>query len=73
MKLDDTEKIQGSRLTQICSFLLQVFNGILDQGVGCLVVFEEAPNDGTYEKALDTVKMMGKVVESLYEKASTLS
>ncbi|OAQ34194.1 PCI-domain-containing protein [Linnemannia elongata AG-77] len=51
----------------------KTFHGVLDQGAGCLVVFEETPVDKTYESALDTMKNMANVVESLYEKASKLS
>ncbi|KAJ3021091.1 UNVERIFIED_CONTAM: 26S proteasome regulatory subunit rpn6 [Siphonaria sp. JEL0065] len=50
-----------------------VFHGILDQGAGCLIVFEDPEHDKTYEAALDTLKNMGHVVESLYEKAAILS
>ncbi|KAJ3063454.1 26S proteasome regulatory subunit rpn6 [Podochytrium sp. JEL0797] len=50
-----------------------VFHGILDQGAGCLVVFEDPEVDKTYEAALETLKNMGMVVESLYEKAAILS
>ncbi|CAG8476396.1 8419_t:CDS:10 [Diversispora eburnea] len=46
----------------------KVFHGILDQGAGCLIVFDEPPQDKTYEGALETLKQMGNVVESLYEK-----
>ncbi|KAG0216545.1 26S proteasome regulatory subunit rpn6 [Mortierella sp. GBA30] len=51
----------------------KTFLGVLDQGAGCLVVFEETPVDKTYESALDTMKNMANVVESLYEKASKLT
>ncbi|ORY44783.1 PCI-domain-containing protein [Rhizoclosmatium globosum] len=50
-----------------------VFHGILDQGAGCLIVFEDPEHDKTYAAALDTLKNMGNVVESLYEKAAILS
>ncbi|XP_046408276.1 26S proteasome non-ATPase regulatory subunit 11 [Ischnura elegans] len=49
------------------------FHGILDQGDGVLVVFEETPVDKTYEKALETIHNMGKVVDTLYQKAKKLS
>ena len=42
------------------------FKGILDQGAGCLVVFEEADDDETYEMALGTLKQMSHEVDSLY-------
>jgi hypothetical protein len=47
--------------------------GILDQGAGVLVVFEETESDKTYETALDTIQDMGKVVDALYNKAKKLS
>jgi len=50
----------------------KVFDGILDQGIGCLVVFEEMDTDHTYDSALETVKHISNAVESLYEKASQL-
>ncbi|XP_019625490.1 PREDICTED: 26S proteasome non-ATPase regulatory subunit 11A-like [Branchiostoma belcheri] len=49
------------------------FHGILDQGEGVLIVFDEPPVDKTYEAALDTVQSMGKVVDSLYKKAKRLT
>ncbi|WAQ93641.1 PS11B-like protein [Mya arenaria] len=49
------------------------FHGILDQGSGVLVVFDEAEADRTYENALDTIHDMGKVVDALYNKAKKLS
>ncbi|CAD7012563.1 unnamed protein product [Ceratitis capitata] len=49
------------------------FSGILDQGEGVLIVFEEAPVDKTYERVLETIHSMGKVVDTLYQKAKKLS
>ncbi|KAL6077588.1 putative proteasome component (PCI) domain, tetratricopeptide-like helical domain-containing protein [Balamuthia mandrillaris] len=47
--------------------------GILDQGADTLIVFDEPSADGTYPAALETVQHMGKVVDSLYEKALKLN
>ena len=49
------------------------FQGILDQGEGVLIVFEERPVDKTYEMALETIHNMGKVVDTLYQKAKKLT
>jgi 26S proteasome regulatory subunit N6 len=49
------------------------FSGILDQGDGVLIVFEETPIDKTYDTALETINHMGKVVDTLYQKAKKLS
>jgi len=47
--------------------------GILDQGAGVLVVFDETPSDKTYEASLETVQSMGKVVDALYVKTKKLT
>ncbi|XP_077298505.1 regulatory particle non-ATPase 6 [Arctopsyche grandis] len=49
------------------------FHGILDQGEGVLIVFEEATVDAMYETALETIHHMSKVVDTLYQKAKKLS
>ena len=49
------------------------FAGILDQGTGVLVIFEETSEDKTYSSALDTIQNMGKVVDALYNKAKKLT
>lgn len=48
-------------------------NGILDQGDGVLIVFDETSKDQTYESALDTIQSMGKVVDSLYGRVKKLT
>jgi 26S proteasome regulatory subunit N6 len=49
------------------------FHGILDQGEGILIVFEEAEIDETYELVLDNITNMGKVVDTLYQTAKKLT
>jgi len=49
------------------------FSGILDQGSGDLIVFEETGSDKTYTAALDTVKEMNNVLDRLYIKAKRLT
>lgn len=53
--------------------LLRLPAGILDQGEGVLIVFEEPVVDKTYEAALETIQNMSKVVDSLYNKAKKLT
>lgn len=48
------------------------FDGILDQELGVLIIFENNEVDKTYESALETIQHMGKVVDSLYSKAKKL-
>lgn len=48
-------------------------NGILDQGEGVLIVFDESPLEKTYETVLETIHHMSKVVDTLYQKAKKLS
>lgn len=49
------------------------FHGILDQGEGILIVFEEAEIDETYELVLDNINSMSKVVDTLYQTAKKLT
>ncbi|UZJ53168.1 hypothetical protein CBS101457_002488 [Exobasidium rhododendri] len=60
--------------TKLSQMILdKVFHGILDQGAGCLVVFEEADEDKMYGATLDTMKHVSTVVDSLGAKAKRLS
>ncbi|KAF8633522.1 hypothetical protein AX17_004428 [Amanita inopinata Kibby_2008] len=55
-----------AKLSQM--ILDNVFHGVLDQGRGCLLVFDEPKSDDTYGAAIETLEQVGKVVESLYAK-----
>jgi 26S proteasome regulatory subunit N6 len=48
------------------------FAGTLDQGSGCLEVFDEPPPDGVYPAALDTFENMAKVVDTLFLRSQKL-
>ncbi|GAA5810224.1 hypothetical protein MFLAVUS_003643 [Mucor flavus] len=65
-----TQQVEA-KLSQM--ILDKKFHGILDQGAGCLIVFEELEEDKTYEAAVETLKQVDKVVSSLYQKAAKLS
>ncbi|WFD43457.1 26S proteasome regulatory subunit rpn6 [Malassezia psittaci] len=51
----------------------KVFQGVLDQGAGCLVVFEAGEDDETYDQTLATLKQISNVVDQLYQRASELT
>ncbi len=51
----------------------KTISGVLDQGAGCLVVFNAPRDDYTYGLALDTMDQLGGVVDALYRKAQRLS
>jgi 26S proteasome regulatory subunit N6 len=42
------------------------FAGTLDQGAGCLEVFDEPQPDGLYPAALDTFSNMSRVIDTLF-------
>lgn len=48
------------------------FAGTLDQGAGCLEVFEEQPPDNLYPTVLDTFENMAKVVDTLFLRSQKL-
>lgn len=50
-----------------------VISGVIDQGNGWLIIFDELKDDKIYELGLDVIKNMSDVVNSLYEKASVLN
>lgn len=50
----------------------EALSGILDQGSGDLIVFEDAPQDETFDAALETMKELNGVVDKLYQKAKDL-
>jgi len=66
-----SQDVVEKKLSQM--ILDKKFSGILDQGEGVLIIFEDTQVDKTYEAALETIQSMGKVVDSLYQKAKKLS
>jgi len=51
----------------------QKLKGILDQGAGVLVIFDEKLSNKTYANTLEIIQRMGGVVDALYNKAKLLS
>jgi len=60
--LDETQVER--KLSQM--ILDKVIVGVLDQGAGCLIVYDEAERDGGYDAALETIGRLGGVVDLLY-------
>lgn len=48
------------------------FAGTLDQGAGCLEVFEEAPKEQVYDDALDIMDTLGSVVDTLFARSQNV-
>ncbi|KAL3942153.1 MAG: hypothetical protein SGBAC_003615 [Bacillariaceae sp.] len=48
------------------------FQGILDQGMGQLVVYEEGEKDGAMDKGLQVLENMDEVVTTLFERSKAL-
>ncbi|KIM31670.1 hypothetical protein M408DRAFT_20904 [Serendipita vermifera MAFF 305830] len=60
--------------TKLSQMILdKVLDGVLDQGRGCLLLFDQAENDEGYADAIKMIDEVGKVVESLYGKAMTIA
>ena len=59
----DTVQVER-KLSQM--ILDKVIIGVLDQGAGCLIVYEETERDGGYDAALETIEKLSNVVDVLY-------
>jgi 26S proteasome regulatory subunit N6 len=59
-----------SKLSQM--ILDKKFAGTLDQGAGCLIIFDEAKADGIFTATLDTISNISKVVDSLYLRSAKI-
>jgi len=67
LPVDQVEK----KLSQM--ILDRKLSGILDQGDGVLILYEPTTTDSTYEASLETIQNLGKVVDTLYQKAKKLT
>ncbi|VFQ97797.1 unnamed protein product [Cuscuta campestris] len=48
------------------------FAGTLDQGAGCLVIFDDPKTDAIYPATLETISNTGKVVDSLFLRSAKI-
>ncbi|KAI3970885.1 hypothetical protein MKX01_024532 [Papaver californicum] len=48
------------------------FAGTLDQGAGCLIIFDDAKQDAIFPATLDTISNVGKVIDSLYIRSAKI-
>lgn len=66
LPVDKVEK----KLSQM--ILDKKFNGSLHQGDGMLVVYDEVPEEKTYELSVQTIRAMGDVVDVLWNRAQKI-
>ncbi|XP_057526981.1 26S proteasome non-ATPase regulatory subunit 11 homolog [Amaranthus tricolor] len=48
------------------------FAGTLDQGAGCLIIFDDLKTDAIYEATLETISNVSKVVDSLFIRSAKI-
>ncbi|KAI9846656.1 MAG: 26S proteasome regulatory subunit rpn6 [Sclerophora amabilis] len=65
----DTQQVER-KLSQM--ILDKVIIGVLDQGAGCLIIFDEAERDQGYDAALETIEKLSTVVDVLYTNQASL-
>lgn len=59
----DTQQVER-KLSQM--ILDKVIVGVLDQGAGCLIIYDETARDEGYDAALATIEKLSNVVDVLY-------
>ena len=77
VEIDHVAKMVGLDVQQVERKLSQmildrVIIGVLDQGAGCLLIFDEPERDQGYDAALDTIDKLSTVVDVLYTNQATL-
>ncbi|KAF2233775.1 PCI-domain-containing protein [Viridothelium virens] len=65
----DTQQVER-KLSQM--ILDKVIIGVLDQGAGCLIVYDESERDQGYDAALETIEKLSNVVDVLYTNQASL-
>lgn len=66
LQIEHVEK----KLSQI--ILTRKFAGTLDQGAGCLIIFEDPRTEEIFPATLETIANVGKVVDSLYMRSAKI-
>lgn len=77
VEIDHVAKMVGLDTVQVERKLSQmildkVIIGVLDQGAGCLIVFDESERDQAYDAALGTIEKLSNVVDVLYTNQASL-
>ena len=75
--LSKTERRRQKATTRSVNSLSQMildgkFEGILDQGAGCLIVYDDGAPNTMYKATLETISNMDRVVDSLMAKSSKI-
>ncbi|KAK4115698.1 PCI-domain-containing protein [Canariomyces notabilis] len=65
----DTQQVER-KLSQM--ILDKVIIGVLDQGAGCLIIYDETHRDEAYDAALATIEKLSSVVDVLYTNQASL-
>ncbi|KAH6621173.1 hypothetical protein B0J18DRAFT_431752 [Chaetomium sp. MPI-SDFR-AT-0129] len=65
----DTQQVER-KLSQM--ILDKVIIGVLDQGAGCLIIFDETQRDDSYDAALATIEKLSNVVDVLYTNQASM-
>ncbi|CAM1504212.1 Fc.00g018030.m01.CDS01 [Cosmosporella sp. VM-42] len=65
----DTQQVER-KLSQM--ILDKVIIGVLDQGAGCLIIFDETHRDESYDAALATIDKLSNVVDVLYTNQASM-
>ncbi|ETW08594.1 hypothetical protein H310_01140 [Aphanomyces invadans] len=78
VEIDHVAKLIKLPLAQIETKLSQMildhkFHGILDQGRGQLIVYENPSEDKTYKAGLGVIENVGHIVDTLFRRAEKLS
>ncbi|GAA6051770.1 hypothetical protein JCM3770_004963 [Rhodotorula araucariae] len=60
-----------NKLSQM--ILDKVFHGILDQGAGCLIVYDEPEVDKTYDATLETIGHVSQIVDQLFQRTKAVA